>query len=247
MALLFSTSGSRVEHGSAAALDDLHVAAFSGWAWVYRTADGGNQYILSKTVAYPSGWAFLVDNYTAEGQIRFLIFRSSTISEWTDFVSSTANVVALDTWTFIGFTFDPGASPRVKFYRGTLAVAAAEVSAYALSQAGTSATITDASTNLWVGSLYFATANVFKGRIQRGAIVTRALTADEMAGVWCSSQRSGDPFPHCNIANTTILFDYTTTSTVTDRSGNGNNGTVTTASTADGPLFRSALSSGGVG
>lgn len=226
MSLNFNSAGSgrRVNHGSAAGLDDLAVdGTMTVWAWVYREADGSNQMVMGKDGAYPSGWIFLCDNPSAEGNIRLIVFRGATFGNATDFVSNASNVVALNTPTFIAATLDTGAGTYVKLYKGTVASDVAEVSGYTTSTNGTGAASTDASYDMMVGNLQRTLNTPFLGRIHRGGVVNSVLTQAQLLSIQRATSISG-----CNVTNTQLLFNYDDDPTV-DHSGNGNTGTVTSA------------------
>lgn len=234
MALVFGATGDRVDHGSGAGLDDLGAGAFTVWAWVYRTADGGNQHIVAKDGAFPSGWGFIADEYTTgnPGQIRFVVFRvDGTGTNWTDFASGTGatDKIALNEWTFVAATYDTAAATRASLYRGTLTAPAAETT-YAIAQNGAAgAALADAAYNLYVGNLQRATGFPFKGRIARGGIVARRLTLAEVQRLQYATLAQAAAEPH------RLLFDYADAASQGDYSGNGNAGTVTGATIADGP------------
>lgn len=240
MALYWDSATERVNHGSLPILDDLGVgegAAFSAWAWVYRDAGGSNQFIISKDGSFPSGWEFLLDDFDGgtPGQIRFIVFRSTTSTNWSDTVSNSSNVAAADTWTFVGATFDADATPETLLYIGDPSTPVAEVSGYSKQQDGTGAADADASYECWIGNLARTTAHPFAGRIARVGIVNRTLSLGELQTLQYAS------VGQCNIANTLLLTDYHGTGTQPDYSGNGNNGTVTGATAVDhvplGPSF----------
>ncbi len=225
MALDFTTSGSRVDCGSDTSVDNLCSTglALTTSAWVYRTAGGTNQAIITKWNTGATGWAFLSDNITADGQIRLLVGRATTN---TDFSSNSSNVLTADTWHFVAATFDDAASPKVKLYRGSLSTPVAEVSGYATTTAGTGALVADAGANLWVGNFQVSSSLVFKGRIARAGVVNRVLTLDDLRRIQYAT------VGQCNITGTKLLLDIHGTGTQPDLSGNLNNGAVTTASVA---------------
>jgi hypothetical protein len=225
-------------------MDALPATGMTVWAWIYRTADTANSTIMSKRNS--NGWHFLADNISSvPGRLRFLHIRATTN---TDFIGSTGatDVVASNIWTFVAATMNDAATPKVKMYRGERDVVPAEIS-YTTTQAGPGALTSDATANLYVGNLQQVTTGPFQGAIARGGVIARVLTLAQLQELWVASLRSGSPQPHCNVANTALLFDHINTSNVTDLSGNGNNGTVTNAVNADHPLFRSPLSLTGVG
>jgi hypothetical protein len=240
MALYWDASTERVNHGSDASLEDLGVgegAAFSVWAWVYRDADGTNQYIITKDGSYPSGWGFLLDDFSGgtDGQIRFIVFRTTDSAAWTEYISNSSNVAALNTWTFVAATFDADATPETLLYIGDLSTTVAEVSGYSKTQDGTEAASTDATYECWTGNLPRTTAHPFSGRIARLGVVGATMSLGDLQRIQYAS------VGQCNIANTLLLTDYHGTGTQADFSGNGNNGTVTGATATShvplGPAF----------
>jgi hypothetical protein len=229
MALNFA-SGQYVNAGSATSLDELATinTAFTVWAWVYRTSNGGNQHIMTKDGSFPSGWAFICDNSPGEGTLRFVVFKTSTGSNWADYVS-VAGQIPLNTWTFVAayHSSDVAGASTMKLYVGGLGTNAAEPT-YNLQQAGSNgAPSTDAAYNLYVGNLQRATTFPFLGRIARAGVVRRALTVDEIRQIQFGT------IPQCNVPNTLMLLDLHGTGTQNDHSGNGNTGAVTSATVVD--------------
>lgn len=221
-ALVFGNTGDKVSHGSGASLDNLPATgAFSGWAWIYKTAIGGQQCIITKDNNFPSGWMFLIDGNVATGLLRFIIFRGNDFSNATNFQGQTLDVLN-DEWTFVGFRYDGAATPRVKLYRGKLDVAAAELPSYNTSLDGTGAASDDAAAALYVGNDQRNELLFFKGRVARGGVVPVALTLTEFENI----RRAGlKQLADGDIADHALIFDYKATGTQTDYSGNGNTGT----------------------
>lgn len=215
MALIFA-SGEFVNHGSNSALDNM--PAFTLWAWVYRTANGGNQHIFTKDNSYPSGWSFVVDNVPGEGALRFVLFRTGAATD----VVSGALFVPLNTWTFVCVTYDNAANPQAKLYTSSYSTNAAEVSTYELQQNGTGTAISDAAASLYVGNLQRAPLYPFLGRFARESVINRALSLSEINIV------RHETLLGANVSGTKILSDSTTTAaTQTDYSGSGNDGALT--------------------
>lgn len=233
MALTFA-SGQYVNAGSAASLDNLATIgqAFTVWAWVYRTSNGGNQHIVTKDGSFPSGWAFVCDNGTAEGETRLVIFRGTLDTDWTDAIS-TSGQIPLNTWAFVAGTYSStgGGVGTAKLFIGAETTNAVEPS-YVRQQAGaTGAPSSDAAYNLYVGNLSRATTLPFLGRIQRSGVITRALTLAEIEAI-----RAGT-LAQQNVSGTVLLYDLSGTGTQTDLSGNGNDGTVVGATDSAGPTL----------
>lgn len=231
MALVFGNSGDLVDHGSAAGLDDLPSSAFSCWAWVYRTADGSNQHIISKDNAFPSGWSLTANAVSGtNGELRFVVFRTdSTGTNWADAISA-SGLIALNTWTFVAGTYDPATSPQMRLYIGTLSTPVAEVGSYFRQQDGVGSYLSDAAHNLYVGNLQRATTLPFLGRIQRGGLAAQVYTREQLQvaqyGTISQAVALGSP---------RLAWNYDATGTQRDESGNGNSGTITGATLADGP------------
>jgi hypothetical protein len=229
MALTFA-SGQYVNAGSASNLDDLGAinTAFTVWGWFYRTSNGANQHMITKDGAFPSGWVLLCDNAGGEGGARFVIFKSTTGSNWAE-AHSAVGMIPLNTWTFVAGTHSStvaGAS-TIKLFIGNLSTAAVEPT-YTLQQAGSNgAPDADASYNLYVGNLSRATTLPFLGRIARAGVVRRALDQDELRRIQFGSLIAA------NVPDTRLLFDLHGTGTQIDYSGNGNTGAVTSATVAD--------------
>jgi hypothetical protein len=234
-------SSARVDHGTDTSLDDLFIAntQITMWLWVYRTVNGGNQSMMTKDGAFPSGWEFVVDNGAAEGQLRFIVFRGSGSGNWTDIQSNSTTAVPLNTWTFVAFTFDTSLATYGRLYKGNESTAVSEVG-YALQQNGATPPDADATHSLYVGNLQRATTLSFKGRIARGGIITRALTLAQLEAI---RDDLDGPISGANVANTIFLFDYDVD--LTDQSANSNDGTSTNTSPAanfdtggGGPVIR---------
>lgn len=229
-------SGQFVNHGTAAGLDDLAAASFTVWAWVFRGDNGSNQEVVTKdgnNGGTACGWNLVLDNSLAEGQIRFVVFRVTTV---TDFTSNASNVVALYTPTFVAATFNDAASPKVTLIRGTASAAAAEVSGYSVSDAGTGALISDAPASLYVGNIQRADTNPFGGQVQMGGIIRGSvLTAAQLETIRAATRTAVDT--DVTLSNARALFTHELVwhykdGNVSDRTANAHNGTVTGARSA---------------
>jgi len=230
MSLLFAaTTTDRVDYGSPAILDDLHASTFSGWAWVYRTANGTNKHVMTKDNSGPNGWGFVVLNTAAEGTISLVVQRNTTGTQYT---SDASNTIPLNTWCLIGFSYDPAGSPQVRLYIGTLTTAIAEVSGYSLTTAGSGTAKTDATANLYVGNLQRANTNSFTGRIARAGLSTSLLTAADFQRIQYADAFTLPP----GTVWASEIWGIGTSNF--DLTGTGNNGTVTGTTIADGlPLL----------
>lgn len=218
MALDFNAASRFVDHGSAASLDNLPSASgITGIAWVYRTTNGANQGIISKTSGTTVGFEFIVNNSPADGVLR-LLARFGTTN--LNYISSAASV-PLNTWTMVAFTFS---GTTAKLYAGDLSTAIAEV-AYNTSTAGVGTYGADASSNLYIGNRQRdPTTGFFKGRIARAAVFPSVLTSAQIEAfrlAWTPDNGA------------VMMCDYIGTGTQTDVTSTGNDGTVTSAVAAD--------------
>lgn len=223
------SSGGYVDHGSGADLDDLGAGSFSVWAWVYRTANGGNQHIITKDGSFPSGWALVADNGVGEGEARFIVWRSTA----TDFISASGEI-PLNTWTFVcaAYTKDPASGNEVAIYIGGINTPASEPS-YTTAQDGVGAINADAAYNLYVGNLQRATTLPFLGRVALPGVAKRRLTLKEAREIQYRTL-ARDAVP-----DTLLLPDYQGLGEQEDLSGNGHHGSTTNVSIAEGPpLYR---------
>lgn len=231
MRSLTFASGQYVDCGSAASLDNLCYTggAMTVWAEIYRTGDGSNQHLFVKDNVFPSGWIFMIDNLSAEGNLRLLVPHTTTMM---DYISNSSNVVALNTWTFVAATFDAGVTPQGRVYMGSATSPLAEVSGYTNAIDGVGTMYDDAAHNVYIGNVQRATAYPFFGRIGPCGVLNRALTVGELQQLQFSKRR--------NRAGCVLLprLGGNGTSTQPDFSGNGNTGTVTGATVSDGPPSR---------
>lgn len=224
MSLTTTTSGSRIDHGSATSLDNLDPVTY--WAWIYNTATGSNQHIFSKDNSFPSGPLFIVDDVPGNGSMRFLRGRSTTNC---DFVT-VAGVVALNVPMFVAATYDGTLSPTVDIYTGTVVRPVSEV-AYNTSTSGAGTISSDASHLQYVGNIQRSTSLTFKGRIGWYGIINRRLTLGELEQI-----RTAPTIYDARVSGTVLLSGWQdTTATQIDLSGYGNHGTVTGA-TVHAPL-----------
>lgn len=236
MAVTINGANRYVNHGSAASLDDLAVGGtLTGWAWVYRTAVGANQVIVSKSGTFPAGWSFLQDLYSGDGNLRFIVFRGSNFGDATDFIS-TSGTLPLNRWKFVAFTFDDAATPEVHLYIGDRQTPIRETSYYQQSNGGAAAS-TDASWNLLTGNnAADPSAHYFRGHIARVGVANRVLSVAELQQIQFASVITDAYHP-----GTVLLADYNTDGTFfNDWSGRGNTGipTAVTRTSLDLPLVR---------
>lgn len=226
MAFRFGAAGF-VNHGSGATLDNLlgPAGALTVWGWFRRGAVGGNQHLITKDNAYPTGWSFLIDDTPGEGTLRFVGFPSTVDAEFLDY-RSVAGAAGANALIFGAAVIDMAVvgAGRVKLYTASLLAPPAEV-AYSLQQNNTGNLVDDSAASLYVGNLQRATAFPLKdpGQMHRGGLVARALTLPQLTELYFKS-READPAVVGAIANTRLTFDYAAAGAQADASGSGNAG-----------------------
>lgn len=219
MSLDFNSSGSsrRVDHGSGTSIDDIPTGAFTWAGWVNRAANGSNQFLLSKG----SSFLVLVDNNSGgEGNLRVVLLRGSNNVDY----ASAAGAAPLNTDAFVAVTYDPAATPQVRFYAGTAKVLASLLS-NAVENAGSGTYSSDAASSLLIGN-HGSLTLPFLGTIDRGVFIAgTALGAQEIQVLQMMTATQLGA-----VSGAKLAFLYTSTSSYsTDYSGNGNTGTLTGA------------------
>lgn len=221
MSLLFNANGERVNHGSGTSLDNLHQGAtgFSVIAWVYHTADTTGA-IASTGGGSTIGWVCGFESTV--GNAMFLqVFKATTPTLYT----SVTGTVPLNAWSFSACTYDSNlGGVEGDLYFGDLSTLATEVS-YDTEDDGAGALQDDSATDMIVGNFEVsAFGNPLNGRLATLMVFNTRLTLAEI-------QRQ--QFRFTPTANTVLYTHYYGTGPQPDLSGNGNNGTVTNATSAD--------------
>lgn len=224
MALTFGGAISdRVDHGSAASLDDLD--PYTYLLWVYPTTLTNNRGFVGKGNTTKN---FKLNG--TGGNLQIVVARATTS---TSYITNDTPLSTLNKWYCIATSFESAAAAGevVNIYSGDLSTTVAERT-YGTSTDGSGAVTTDASASLIVGNNASGTA--FQGRIAVCLIWNRKLTLGEIK----------DQQFHPHKTSGCVLYSicgYNGTGTQADLSGSGNNGTVTGATQSDhvplGPLF----------
>jgi hypothetical protein len=212
-------TGASVNHGYTSNV--IVGGTMTYWGWFKRTSDGTNQHIISKWSG-GAGMMFACVNDDGEGQLRVIIYRTTN----TD-VKTVAGVLPLNTWTYIGVTFDDAVTPKVKIYKGTLASGSVAEVSYGTVTEG-SGTIFDSFAEAWFGNLSGAPTNNFKGLIARGGIATSAFS---LANHQTIHAVGNGAISGANLTGTQILVDYDVD--LADYSGNARNGTESNTTTGE--------------
>jgi hypothetical protein len=226
-----AATSDRVNHGSAASLDNLD--PFSYALWVYPTTVTGNRIIIAKSSAAGSPNGKFLGFEGASTRIQFIVDRVTTDTNYV------TNLTALTTnkWWFVAVTFNSaGAVGEIaNIYQGDLTATLAE-GTYSTATDGSGANRDEAAISLSVANSTPATpASAFQGRIAWVGVWNRELSLAELrAQQFHPAKTSGN-----------VLFaayGFNGTGSQIDWSGNANAGTVTGASltpdhVALGPLF----------
>jgi hypothetical protein len=219
--LNFTATGDRVACGSATMLDNQD--SYTGLAWVYRNAAAASGRKVFSKGDNP------IHNFQltgTSGDMQFNRFRATTNAQAT----TNTTPVALNTWVFLAWSFDTGASAGnvAKVYHGTLTSIAAEAS-YSVNSDGSGTPNDDAAADLAIGNRSTGASfdQPFPGRIAFFAIYDRVLTLAELRAMQFR------PFCHSPDCKLFVQLGWGGAGTQADLSGNGNNCTVTGATKAD--------------
>jgi hypothetical protein len=226
MSLRFAADGDRVDFGSASDIDSGNLPELTVLCWCNpTTVVFGSQLLFGKnTATFLAGFhCTLMGN--AAGSIQM---QRKAVSD-TRFRSPNGTLSS-NVWQFLAFVFHPTETvPSGEIHLGTLTMAAAETTPYALTDDMSGALVDDSSANLYLGNSPANTALEFKGDIGVFCIVDRVLTSAEIIS-WQWHPRWID--------GTLLLTWPDGTGTQADYSGTGKSGTVTgaTQSTRGLPL-----------
>jgi hypothetical protein len=220
MALTFGAgTADRVSHGSAASLDNLPSSTdgMTVLQWVYVTTRTDTRKLSSKGRGTAGvGWQLGLSGTT--GNLQMLCERATTDA----FRITSDTPVAANTWTFVAADAKTSASPVTHIYTGTLTTIAVE-SSYGTDQDGSGSYGADAARDFMGGNIDNTTPNLaLQGRIAWIGLWNRVLSLGEI--------QDQQFYPH--VTSGCVLFShygYNGTSTQPDWSGNGNSGTVTSA------------------
>jgi len=234
MALSGWSDANYIEHGSAAALDDMTVGTVA--YWLYTTSDTARQAIMSKfgtTTARGLSLSEQASPSTLDWQIGRLTTANAIVADLANFA-----YYAINKWLFVVCCFDSVTSGNNKMYIGDLTHVAAEPSAYTTQAAGSGGFLSDATGNWRVGRHATATGRQFVGSIATQYVADRVLTVGEIAQL----QFSGRITSQLSIIASTHYGYNGATGSQIDWTGRGNHGTVTGTPTLAahapiGPMF----------
>ncbi len=223
-ALDFDGSDDYVNAGSGASLDDLTTGTISAWIYPRSSGEGANGYIVSKAANFTNdGWSFAIPS-------------SKLFFEWdgatSDWERGSNNTLTLNQWTHAVVTFNrdsasPSATNILIYENGVEVTYTAPLDGNTLDS--------DAASNLVIGNdRIFNLARTFDGFIDETRIYNRILSADEIKRLYNIGGTLKINKPVYSGSLTTGLVGYwsfdgpdMSGTTAIDRSGQGNNGTLT--------------------
>lgn len=224
-----STTGSKIDCGSGAGIDNLSALTFLIWAkptTLTTSREFGGKY----RGVTNEGWHVTIDA-SVTSRLFAEMMRVTTPAA----SKSNSGVIVADTPICIAAVIDRAASPVIKLYVGSLTAAMAEVS-YAMQTDGSGSFVDESARSFFYGNRDITTPNqALQGDEYCGALYSGALSLAD-----CEKWR----LRPVNITlGSTIAFNHIlcaegNTGTQVDRTGNGNDGTLTdvTAATTSLPL-----------
>lgn len=218
MAMSFNGISGEVNAGADASISNNWDGGGTLTGWIYPVGWGGGGFgRVAEKATSSIGWYA----YMESGQFGFA-HKFSTINGYWDAPGSS---IALNTWTHIAIDYDSDSSSNApKFYIG------AELVATTVGSAPSGTRYADAGVDMLVGNRPTGT-RAFDGRIADIRLYPRSLSAAEISTMYTSRGHDG------NVRDLALRYSFfgadgVSPSTVFDLSGNGNTGTVTTATYA---------------
>ena len=228
-AINFDGSNDYVNAGSGSSLDNLPAITFS--AWIYPRAQGTRLFVTNRGNPESSGWRFAFDSATA-GSMRFTVDYSTTDLVTRNNSPDANSVAPLNKWTHIAVTWNGSATAtNVKIYFNGVGA-----NSYSTAN-GVGDRVDDNAQNLIIGHNEALTSNGgFNGLIDEVRVYNRALSAAEIQALYKSGAAKINASQNSKLTNGLVgMWSFNgpdlTTTTAYDRSGQGNNGTLTNGPT----------------
>lgn len=213
-----------VNCGSGATLDNVAAGTILMRAVANSASPSAN------SIAFFKGSSGHRTRVTTGGTFDFLVARAGTN------LGITANLTSFGAWTAganlvwaIAYN-TAGVDGDQKLYLGTDTAPCAEPSAYTTQVVGTSTVSNDSADNLYIGNTYAASVG-WDGTISCVAFFARTLTQSEIRR-WQQNHAATVTLDDGSTATAVGYWILDNTTSITDQSGNGNTGTVTTATLA---------------
>src|SRR3989344_2227598 len=243
-AINFDGSNDYVNAGSGSSLDNLPAITFS--AWIYPRAQGTRLFVTNRGNPESSGWRFAFDSATA-GSMRFTVDYSTTDLVTRNNSPDANSVAPLNKWTHIAVTWNGSATAtNVKIYFNGVGA-----NSYSTAN-GVGDRVDDNAQNLIIGHNEALTSNGgFNGLIDEVRVYNRALSAAEIQALYKSGAAKINASQNSKLTNGLVgMWSFNgpdlTTTTAYDRSGQGNNGTLTNGPVPAAGTIGQALNFDGV-
>jgi len=170
--LQLTSAASVLDWGNPSAFNNLDPCSM--FVWYYPTAHGNDLRIFTKE---PNGLRFMMKTVSTNvGNLRGLHQRATVNA---NYVSNGQELLTLNQWYCLGCVFDSNAAQTIKMYHGGLTTSMAEVSGYAVSDAGSGTPNDDSADNLLVGNNIPRTKNA-PGRYGPHMMFNAALTVTQL-------------------------------------------------------------------
>jgi hypothetical protein len=222
-------TGDRVVVSAASSINDLD--PFTWWGWVYVLGKTSSDRVFSKAQSASAKELLMTGT---SGDLQFIVGRATTS---VSFVTNNTPFATVNKWYFVAVTFNSSslASDKAHIYVGDLSTAAAECT-YSTHQNGSGTVNADNANNLELGNRSADHTRSFPGHIAYCGYLAQELTLAELVSLQWNPRVYGD-------TRGFWALGFNGTGTQPDWSGNGNSGTVTSATQVAhvplGPFVRS--------
>lgn len=243
MARTFGTAGDTINIGSPAVLDNLLASGSSLFCLAFVRTAGGQVFLLAKHAGIPTtGYLILIgghplDSFTTEGHVRVIVGTDANFLDLYGGANPGDDIVVQDEWTFLAVEISSAGA--VKIYRSALKTPVTEVSGYHTAQALTGNLGADATGELHIGNAQ-ASDDPLIGQHALACVYNKATAwaLDDIRSIqlgmltYLDCLRRGVAVTRATAIWQAVsgykLLHYTASDgTLTDHSGNGNNGTLT--------------------
>ena len=177
-ALDFDGSDDSINAGSDSSIDNIFNGGGTISAWINPTGWGEGDF--GRIIDKGPGYSFFVSNYSGIPlrSIRFAQYFTSNLSAWTTPTDS----ITLNTWQHVAITYDNSSNANTPtIYINGVAQALAQ------SHAGSGTATPDNDANMYIGN-NGASDRAFEGSIDDVRIYNRALSADEVTGLYTNNK-----------------------------------------------------------
>lgn len=219
-----------VNNGSAASLDNLPALAISIWAKPSGWGENSAGYLVSKSNIGTAGWRFSLLSSMTSPQFSVDYDGANDLV-----VRPSAGSVTFNEWAHWVVTWDGTANASgVHIYKNGTEVA------YQTQTNGEGNHVSDASQNLLIGNSTIASPDrTFDGTLDEVRVYNRVISTEEIGQLYRGGEHKANASQNDKIKNGLVgLWSFdgadVSGSTAYDRSGQGNNGTISGATPAIG-------------